>query len=46
MDIQLIALFTAPITAILALIYGTYLSTKVLKEPEGSDKLKSIAKAV
>jgi len=46
MDIQLIALFTAPATAILALLYGFYLSGNVLKAPEGSAKLKSIAKAV
>ena len=46
MDIQLIALFGAPITAVLALIYGIYLSKKVLAEEEGSDKLKTIALAI
>ena len=46
MDIQLIALFTAPATALLALGYGVYLSKKVLQEDEGSDKLKQIAQAV
>jgi len=46
MDIQLIALFTAPATALLALGYGLYLSKTVLKESEGSDKLKKIGKAV
>jgi K(+)-stimulated pyrophosphate-energized sodium pump len=46
MDIQVIALFTAPITALIALVYGLYLSKKVIDAPEGSDKLKQIAKAV
>ncbi|OGG23694.1 sodium-translocating pyrophosphatase [Candidatus Gottesmanbacteria bacterium RIFCSPLOWO2_01_FULL_43_11b] len=46
MDIQLIALFSAPATALLALGYGWYLSRKVLAQPEGSDKLKQIALAV
>lgn len=46
MDIQVIALFTAPITALLALAYGVYLSKRTLAEDEGSDKLKAIAKAV
>jgi K(+)-stimulated pyrophosphate-energized sodium pump len=46
MDIQLIALFTAPITALLALGYGIYLTKNVLKESEGSVKLQKIGKAV
>jgi K(+)-stimulated pyrophosphate-energized sodium pump len=46
MDIQLIALFTAPATAIIALLYGIYLTRRVLAEDEGNAKLKSIAKAV
>jgi K(+)-stimulated pyrophosphate-energized sodium pump len=46
MDIQIIALFTAPITALLALAYGIYLSKRTLAEDEGSDKLKAIAKAI
>src|SRR3990167_5363508 len=46
MDIQLIALFVAPITSLFALVYGLYLTKAVLKEDEGSDKLKQIAKAV
>lgn len=46
MDIQLIALFTAPATALLALAYGLYLSRKVLAQEEGSSKLKQIALAV
>lgn len=46
MDIQIIALFTAPITALIALAYGVYLSKRTLNEDEGSDKLKAIAKAV
>jgi K(+)-stimulated pyrophosphate-energized sodium pump len=46
MDIQIIALFTAPVTALIALAYGIYLSKRTLAEEEGSDKLKAIAKAV
>ena len=46
MDIQLIALFTAPATAIIALAYGFFLSKKVLIAPEGSDKIKKIGKAI
>ena len=46
MDIQLIALFTAPITSLVALGYGLYLSQKVLKEDEGPEKLRQIGKAV
>ncbi|OGM21069.1 sodium-translocating pyrophosphatase [Candidatus Woesebacteria bacterium RIFCSPHIGHO2_01_FULL_38_9] len=46
MDIQLIALFVAPFTSLFALAYGIYLSRQVIKEDEGSDKLKQIAKAV
>ena len=46
MDIQVIALFTAPITALAALAYGAYLSKRTLAEDEGSDKLKAIAKAI
>lgn len=46
MDIQLIALYTAPTTALLALGYGFYLARKILQEDEGSEKLKSIGKAV
>jgi K(+)-stimulated pyrophosphate-energized sodium pump len=46
MDIQLIALFAAPITAIFALVYGIYLTKSVLKDSEGSEKLQQIGKAV
>lgn len=46
MDIQVVALFMAPITAVCALAYGFYLSKKVTNEDEGSSKLKKIAKAV
>jgi K(+)-stimulated pyrophosphate-energized sodium pump len=46
MDIQLIALYTAPATAIIALLYGYYLSKKVLAFDEGSTKLKKIARAI
>jgi len=46
MDIQLIALFVAPLTAIIALVYGYILTRQVLKEDEGSPKLQAIAKAV
>src|SRR3989337_61693 len=46
MDIQLIALFVAPLTALVALGYGIYLSRQVLAAEEGSDKLQEIATAV
>ncbi|MFC1722294.1 sodium-translocating pyrophosphatase [Patescibacteria group bacterium] len=46
MDIQLIALFGAPITSIIALAYGWFLTRQVLKAEEGSKELKEIAKAV
>jgi K(+)-stimulated pyrophosphate-energized sodium pump len=46
MDIQLIALFVAPVTAIVALAYGAYLTKSVLKDSEGSPKLQQIGKAV
>lgn len=46
MDIQLIALFVAPITALFALGYGIYLTKSVLKDPEGSEKLQQIGRAV
>ena len=46
MDIQLIALFAAPITAIFALGYGIYLTKSVLKDSEGSEKLQRIGRAV
>jgi K(+)-stimulated pyrophosphate-energized sodium pump len=45
-DIQLIALFTAPLTALIALAYGGFLTLRVLKAEEGNAKLKEIAKAV
>ncbi len=46
MDIQIIALFSAPVVSIIALIYGYILSQRVMKEDMGSPKLKQIAKAV
>jgi len=46
MDIQLIALFAAPATAIISLVYGLYLTKKVLAQDEGNEKLQTIAKAV
>lgn len=46
MDIQLIALFVAPLTAIIALAYGFYLSKSILLVKEGSDELRAIAKAI
>ena len=46
MDIQLIALFVAPATSLFALGYGIYLSRRVIKEDEGSQKLREIAAAV
>jgi K(+)-stimulated pyrophosphate-energized sodium pump len=46
MDIQLIALFAAPITAIIALAYGIFLTRSVLKDSQGSAKLQAIGDAV
>ncbi len=46
MDIQLIALFAAPLTAIIALVYGLILTKRIIKESEGSGKLQAIGKAV
>lgn len=46
MDIQLIALFTAPATAIIALLYGLFLALRVVKAEEGNKNLKKIARAV
>jgi len=46
MDIQIIALFTAPLTSLLALIYGAYRIKDVLSQPEGNAELQSIAKAI
>jgi len=46
MDIQLIALFVAPLTALFALGYGIYLTKSVLKDSEGPEKLQQIGKAV
>ena len=46
MDIQLIALFVAPATSLFALGCGIYLSRRVIKEDEGSQKLREIAAAV
>ncbi len=46
MDIQLIALFTAPITALIALFYGLYLSKNVLAQKAGDKKLGKIADAI
>lgn len=42
----MIALFVAPVTAIVALAYGAYLTKSVLKDSEGSPKLQQIGKAV
>ncbi len=46
MNIQLIALFFAPATAIAALTYGLILSKQVLAEDPGEAKLRTIGKAV
>ena len=46
MDIQLLALFVAPITALFALGYGIYLTKSVLKDSEGPEKLQQIGRAV
>jgi len=46
MDIQMIALTFAPLTAIAALLYGAFLVKKVTSQDEGSPKMKEIAKAI
>ena len=46
MDIQLIAFFVAPLTSVIALAYGIFLSKRVIAESEGNEKLKQIATAV
>ena len=46
MNIQLIALFTAPLTAVAALLYGLILSRRVLRQDPGPEKLRAIAAAV
>ena len=46
MNIQLIALFVAPATALVALIYGLILTRRVLRVSEGSEKLQQIGKAI
>ena len=46
MDIQIIALTLAPLTAIVALLYGAFLVKKVISQDEGTQKMKDIAKAI
>src|SRR3989344_8743889 len=46
MDLQLIALTAAPLTAICALGYGIYLSRKVLAAPVGNAKIAEIGTAI
>lgn len=46
MDIQLIALTLAPITAISALVYGAYLVKRVLAADPGNPKMQEIGKAI
>jgi K(+)-stimulated pyrophosphate-energized sodium pump len=46
MNIQTLALYTTPAAAVIALGYGLVLAKQVLSTGEGSDKLKTIAKAV
>src|SRR3990167_9490549 len=46
MNLQLIALTAAPLTAVCALAYGIYLSRKVLAAPVGSAKISEIGAAI
>ncbi len=46
MNLENLVLYTGPIAAAIALAYSYILVKRVLKEDEGSDKLKEIAKAV
>lgn len=45
-DIQLIALYTAPATALIALAYGFFLSKKITAQQVQNEKLKAIGKAI
>jgi len=46
MNIQIIALLMAPLTAVTALVYGLILTKKVLAEDEGSESLQKISRAI
>ena len=46
MNLQLIALITAPVTAIAALAYGIFLTKKVLAAPAGNKKITEIGDAI
>ena len=46
MNIQIIGLLVAPLTAISALVYGLILTKKILAESEGSESLQKIARAI
>ena len=46
MDIQIIALTFAPLTAICALLYGAFLVKRVTSKDEGTPKMKEIALAI
>ncbi len=46
MDIQLIALYGAPATALVALAYGVFLSKKITAQQVKDKKLEAIAKAI
>lgn len=46
MDIQMVALTFAPLTAICALLYGVYLIKQVISADPGNEKMKEIGKAI
>lgn len=46
MDIQIVALILSPLTALLALAYGFYLTRKIISQPEGTTKMQEIASAI
>jgi K(+)-stimulated pyrophosphate-energized sodium pump len=46
MEIQTLAIIVAPIVAVLALLYGAYITRKVLSLPEGSQKMKDVSLAI
>lgn len=46
MDIQIIALTFAPLTAIIALLYGAYLVKSILAKSPGNQKMQDIGKAI
>jgi len=45
-DLQILTIYTAPITAVVALLYGTFLLIKVLKQKVKNEEARAISKAI